>query len=228
MCTHTQRDEWRLLMGTRLACTLRQLGDSQLWLRTMQPHQPLTGLIALAVLMMGLLETSTRLPAPVHTWQVSEKAEMLGSRQAKACSRVQGLQLWVWQPPGNGRRGSRCGSTSAALCTMLIIPIRLAASPLWAVSQCQWRRIASSASRKWRKKVTRMTAILFHSKPQTTNPSAWRTTAVSLFELILLKSKRSRSKQMQPSLVILCDFMSGGGRENQSQTSNFYSSMEWN
>ena len=134
-------------MCTQLACTLRQLGKGQLWLWTKQAHQPLTGLIALAALTTGLLETSTRLPAPIRAWQVLEKAETPGPQQAKACSPVQGLQQWVWQPPGNGCRGSRSSGISA-LCTMFIIPIRLAASPLWAVPQCQWSRISSAASRK--------------------------------------------------------------------------------
>lgn len=96
--------------------------------------------------MMGLLEMSTQLPAPICAWQVPEKGEMSGlcSQRHAAWRRVCSHR--------SGHTGSRCGSTSAALRTTFISPIRLAASPLWAVPQCQWRRISSASSRKWRKK----------------------------------------------------------------------------
>lgn len=77
-------------MCTKPACILHQLGESQLWLRTTQPHQPLTGLIASAALTMGLLQMRTQLPAPICARQVAERGEMpgLGRQRHAAWRRV--------------------------------------------------------------------------------------------------------------------------------------------
>jgi len=109
--THTRR---------QMETDVGSAGESQLWLWTTQPPQLLTGLTALTALTTGLWETSMGLPAPARTQRAPGKAEMPGPQQAKACSLVQGSQLWAWQPPG-----------------WFIIPIRPTVSPLWAVPQCQ-------------------------------------------------------------------------------------------